>query len=200
MNIRQRFAKLNSYKNKLLKYNPHIPNISGIYILVRKEDGFKYAYIGQAKHILTRLAEHLMGYQHIDNSLRNHGLYAEDNKGGWQIEWIPYPESELNEKEKMFIRKYAEAGYQLRNKTAGGQDKGKFAIAEQKSPKGYRDGVEYGEIKSQRKVKEYFDKYLDYSIKGKPNKVKERKFAEFGEYIGGTYETKGTRSDSVEKP
>lgn len=35
------------------------------------ENGFRYAYIGQAVHILTRLAQHLVGYQHIDLSLKN---------------------------------------------------------------------------------------------------------------------------------
>ena len=43
------------------------------------EEGIKYAYIGQAKHILTRLAQHLTGYQHIDLSIRKHGLYSNRN-------------------------------------------------------------------------------------------------------------------------
>ena len=50
-----------------------ITDSSGIYILRRMdEDGIKFAYIGQAKHILTRLGQHLDGYQHIDLSLKKH--------------------------------------------------------------------------------------------------------------------------------
>ena len=47
---------------------------SGIYVFTRQENGFKYAYVGQAKHILTRLAQHLNGYQHIDLSIKNTAL------------------------------------------------------------------------------------------------------------------------------
>ena len=65
-------------KKKLLGINPELDERSGIYFLIRKdENGFKYAYIGQAKHILTRLASHLIGYQHIDLSLKKHGLFDE---------------------------------------------------------------------------------------------------------------------------
>ena len=54
----------------------------GQFIILRTdENGFKFAYIGQArKSILQRLASHLVGFnQHIDLSLRKHKLYSEDN-------------------------------------------------------------------------------------------------------------------------
>jgi predicted GIY-YIG superfamily endonuclease len=66
-NFRQVKAIEKKNKERLLQINPELDEESGIYFLLREdEDGFKYAYIGQAKHILTRLASHLTGYQHID--------------------------------------------------------------------------------------------------------------------------------------
>ena len=63
-------------KRKWLALNPKLDESSGIYILRRQdENGFRYAYVGQAKRILTRLSQHLSGYQHIDLSLKSHGLY-----------------------------------------------------------------------------------------------------------------------------
>ena len=73
-------------KKKFLELNNKLNNDSGIYILTRiDENGFRYAYIGQAKHILTRLAQHMVGYQHIDLSLKNHGLYSDKNEYGWNV-------------------------------------------------------------------------------------------------------------------
>ena len=56
-------------------------------------------------------------------------------------------------------------------------------MIENQSPKNYREGVAYGELKTKRKVKEYFDKYLDYSVKGVSNKIKERKYNEFKDWL-----------------
>ena len=170
-------------KERWLKLDSTIPDTSGIYILTREENGFKYAYIGQAKHILTRLAEHLKGFQHIDLSIKNHKLYSKTNPCGWKVEYIRYKESELDDKEQYFIKMYANAGYQMRNKTAGGQSDGKFAIANGRDTKGYYDGVKYGERKTLLKVKEFFDKYLDYIIKEPSGKIKQRKFEQFKELI-----------------
>ena len=58
-------------KQQIQELCPMMHDVSGIYILTRYESGFKYAYVGQAKHLLTRLAQHLSGYQHIDLSLKN---------------------------------------------------------------------------------------------------------------------------------
>ena len=70
-NFRQAKAIESKNKKRLLAINPKLNEQSGIYFLTRvDEDGFKYAYVGQAKHILTRLAQHLVGYQHIDLSLK----------------------------------------------------------------------------------------------------------------------------------
>ena len=161
-----------------------ITDSSGIYILRRgDEDGIKYAYIGQAKHILTRLGQHLDGYQHIDLSLKKHGLYSPDNRTGWHLDVFNFPIEELDEMERHYIKFCADRGYQLRDKTAGGQDKGKHGIAPNKPTKGYYDGVAQGEKNAKKIVATFFEKYLDANIKGQPNKIKERKLNEFREYI-----------------
>lgn len=178
MNYNKIFAIQNNNKKRWLKLNSSIVNTSGIYILTRTdENGFKYAYIGQAKHILNRLAQHLSGYQHIDLSLKKHGLFDIDkNKYGWNIDCI-YT-NDLDEVERQYIKLYASNGYQLRNKTIGGQDKGKNGLDDNKAPKGYRDGVKQGYNKAYKEIKIYFDKYLDIVIKGKSNKIKVRKYNE----------------------
>ena len=51
--------------------------------------------------------------------------------------------------------------------------------------KGYRKGVEYGRQKALREVEVLFEKYLDAVVKGKTNKLKERKLQEFKSLIGG---------------
>ena len=80
MNYKQIYAIKKANEEKILKVCPDCPNTSGIYFLLREESGFKWAYIGKARNLLSRLAGHLNGYQHIDLSLKKHGLYSEDNK------------------------------------------------------------------------------------------------------------------------
>lgn len=58
MDLRKIKAIESANKKRLLKLFPHLVDESGIYILYRFENGFKYAYVGQAKKILTRLADH----------------------------------------------------------------------------------------------------------------------------------------------
>ena len=188
MDFRQIKAIEQSNKRKLLKAFPDITDESGIYILTRAENGFKYAYIGQAKHILTRLAQHLVGYQHIDLSLKKHGLYSSENPNGWEVAFVRLPLEDLDGAEQRFIQRYANAGYQLRNKTAGGQGEGKFEIAETRPRKTYQEGVKQGYEKARKEVAGLFDKNLDFSIKGKENKNKVKAYEKFKLFIGGEYE------------
>ena len=187
MNYRQIKAIEQKNKEKLIKtFNlKGFPDVSGIYILVRYDNGFKYAYIGQAKHLLTRLAQHLNGYkQKIDLSLKKHGLYSEDNNEGWNLHGcIGYPENELDQQEQKWIKFYADLGYQLYNQTTGSQGKGKKVLGDQKERKGYNQGLHNGYIKAIKEIRNYFDKYLDFVIKGKTNKTKERKFEEFKRWV-----------------
>ena len=183
MNYRQIKAIEQKNKQRILKVC-NAPETSGVYILTRYEDGFKYAYVGQAKHILTRLAQHLSGYQHIDLSLRKHGLYSVENPCGWNIQWISVPEDKLDECEQDFIKRYADKGYQLRNKTSGGQGEGKRGLDNQKAPKGYYDGLQQGYKNAQKFVSNLFDKHLNYSKKSeKPNKNQEKALEKFADFL-----------------
>jgi hypothetical protein len=184
MNWKQ--VKAIEYKNKqrILNLCPDVPETSGIYIFFREEDGFKYAYIGQAKHLLTRLAQHLSGYQHIDLSIKKHKLWSEDNPYGWKLTYYVYPIAELDEKEQFFIKEYANLGFQLRNKTSGSQGEGKYGIADNKPPKGYYDGLAQGYKNAQKYVANLFDKHLKYDKKSdKPNKNQEKAMAKFEEFL-----------------
>jgi hypothetical protein len=186
MAVNYRQIKAIEYKNKqrILKVCPDVPETSGIYIFFREENGFKYAYIGQAKHLLSRLAQHLKGYQHIDLSIKKHGFWSEDKPSGWKLIYAVYPVAELDEKEQYYIKMYANAGYQLRNKTSGSQGEGKHGIADNKPPKGYYDGKKQGYRDAQKFVKNLFDKHLKYSKKSdKPNKNQEKALAKFEEFL-----------------
>ena len=169
-------------KQRFLDINPKLNEQSGIYFLTREdENGFRYAYIGQAKHILTRLAQHLVGYQHIDLSLKSHGLYSENNQVGWRVGFENYPESELDEKEQFYILKYAQYGYQLRNKTSGSQGSGKAKINEYRPQKGYRDGIRQGKINLARELRHIIDKHLIITLREdkKNNKVSQQALEKF---------------------
>ena len=185
INYAQVFARKETIRKQWLRLNPTLNNESGIYVLIREENGFKFGYVGQAIHILDRLISHSEGFdQHIDRSLKTHKLYDETkNPNGYKVLFKNFPQEKLDEMEKEYTLYYANNGVQLRNKTSGSQGKGKFAISENKSSKGYYDGVAYGEKKAKKKVKEFFDKYLDYQIKEPKNKIKERKLGEFAEFL-----------------
>ena len=182
-NIRQ--AKAIEYKNKkrLLEINPKLDDKAGIYFLTRTdENGINYAYIGQAKRILTRLAQHLVGYQYIDLSLKKHGFYDEEsNPYGYKVNFLHFSLSELDEKEQYYIKLYAQKGYQLRNKTAGGQGQGKSQIDEYKPQKGYRDGLSQGYKNAVKDIKHIIDKHLVVSLKPEKenNKVSIKAFEKF---------------------
>ena len=181
-NFRRAKAIEGTNKKRLLKANAELNNNSGIYFLLREdENGIKYAYIGQAKHILTRLAQHLVGYQHIDLSLKKHGLYSADNEHGWKIGFKNYEPSELDEREQHYIWLYASKGYQLRNKTAGGQGEGKTQIDEYRPSKGYRDGILQGKITLARELSHIIETHLSINLKeGKENnKVSQKALEKF---------------------
>lgn len=169
-------------KKRLLEVNPDLDEDSGIYFLTRiDENGIKYAYVGQAKHILTRLAQHLVGYQHIDLSIKKHGFYADDNPYGYNIGFLKFPESDLDEMEQFFIKKYANSGYQLRNKTAGGQCEGKTQIDEYRPQKGYRDGIKQGKKSLARELSHIIDTHLTVELRPEKahNKVSQKAFEKF---------------------
>lgn len=186
MNIRQVKAIEANNKKRLLYVNPELDDESGIYFLTRTDEtGFRYAYIGQAKHILTRLSQHLVGYQHIDLSIKKHGLYAENNPHGWKVGLLHYPVSELDKWEQHYIKAYADYGYQLRNKTSGSQGKGKEQIDSYRPVRGYRDGIQQGKINLARELSSIAEKHLKIEIREdkKNNKVSQKQFAKFMELM-----------------
>lgn len=172
-------------KKRLLKINPKLNDKSGIYFLLREdENGFKFAYVGQAKSVLQRLASHLVGYeQHIDLSLRKHKLYSEDNPYGWRVEFLNFPESQLDEKEKYYIKLYADNGYQLRNVSLGGQGENRASgsIGERKAPKGYMQGIQQGKKVLARELSSIAEKHLIIRLKPEKehNKVSQKQYEKF---------------------
>lgn len=178
-------------RERILAVNTYVDEKSGIYFLTRTdEDGFRYAYIGQAVNLLSRIAGHLKGYQHIDLSIKSHGLYSTDNIYGWKIGFMHYPAEELDKWEQYWIKKYADGGYQLRNKTSGSQGEGKKQIADYKPPKGYRDGIQQGRINLARELANIADKHLVISLKPEKqnNSVSQKQFAKFMELLHGEKE------------
>lgn len=173
-------------KKRLLKLNPKLNDRSGIYFLLREdENGFRYAYIGQALHIISRLCSHLTGYeQHIDLSLRKHKLYNEsDNPYGWRVEFLNFSESQLDKKEKYYIKLYANKGYQLRNVSLGGQGENRASgsIGERKAPKGYMQGIQQGKKVLARELSAIAEKHLIIRLKPEKehNKVSQKQYEKF---------------------
>jgi hypothetical protein len=180
--IRQAKAIEQNNKKRLLEVNPKLDEESGIYFLTRTdENGFKYAYIGQAVHILTRLAQHLVGYQHIDLSLKKHKLYSKSNPCGWKIGFLHFPKSELDKQEQHYIKAYADKGYQLRNKTSGSQGEGKAQIDDYKPSKGYRDGIQQGRKNLAKELSHIAEKHLKIEIREdkRCNKVSQKQYEKF---------------------
>lgn len=174
-NYRQHYAKLNRAKENILKCNPTVRELSGIYALTRTdENGFKHAYVGQAVNVLERLASHLIGYeQHIDRSLKTHKLYNDPHTPyGWNVECF-YFDTSLDQREREYIKLYHENGYQLHNKTLGGQDSGKVDIAERKPTKTYRDGLKQGYKNAVREISKLFEQNLQFTHQGNLTKRKE---------------------------
>ncbi len=181
-NYKQIYAIEKKNREKLLVVNPKLDDGSGIYFLTRTdENGFRYAYIGQAVHILTRLAQHLVGYQHIDLSLKKHGLYAGNNPYGWKIGFLHFPKQELDKQEQHYIKAYADYGYQLRNKTSGSQGEGKAKIDDYRPAKGYRDGLEQGKKNLARELSSIAEKHLIIRLKPEKehNKVSQKQYEKF---------------------
>ena len=191
MNNYQNIAKAKAIekqnRERLLKVNPKLDDESGIYFLTRTdEDNISYFYIGQAVHILTRLAQHLVGYQHIDLSIKKRGLYSADNPYGWKVNFMHYPKDNLDKWEQYWILEYTKKGYQCRyNKTGGGQGEGKEKINEFRPDKGYRDGIKQGKINLARELSSIAEKHLKIEIREdkKNNKVSQKQFEKFKELM-----------------
>lgn len=188
MNSNFRKAKAIEQKNKerLLKANPELNEDSGIYFLTRTDElGIRHAYVGLARHVLTRLAQHLSNYQYIDNSIRKHGLYSEENPYGYKVNFLNCLENELEEKERYYITQYSLNGYQMKNRDTGG-GAGKKEIGDRKPPKTYREGIQAGKKSLARELSSIAEKHLKIEIRDdkKNNKISQRQFEKFKELLG----------------
>ena len=181
-------------KQRIKAVCPYADESSGIYVFCREENGIKYAYVGQAKHLLTRLAQHLKAScgiydkdtQHIDNSIRKHKLFSEDNPTGYGISVWHVAEKDLDAKEREYIQAYASMGYQLRNKTLGGQDSGKGGLDNNKPSKGYYEGLHAGYEKARKEIKHLFSLHLNAVTKStKPSKLQEKALQKFTDFLEG---------------
>ena len=187
---RQQWAIIGYWK-KILKDQFKLKDVPGIYLFYRtNEDNEKCVYVGQSVKILTRCAEHLATKnksQHIDKSLYIHKMYNEKNPNGWKVSCLcQCVKSQLDGYEQFYIEHYVNLGYKVYNTTGGGQiDKLQDINQRQKIKlKSYSNGKNYGYDKAINQVKVYFDKYLDFTIKGKITKTKLKKLEEFKKFIG----------------
>lgn len=172
MNIRQIKAIEKEAKERILKACPGCPQHPGIYVFFRTdaESGLRFAYVGQAKSLLDRCAQHLREYDHIALSLKKRGFKCEGVSDGWELCFWDYPVCALDLAEQEKIKKFADMGYQLFNRTAGSQSAGKVIFDNKKPPKGYHDGIKQGEKNVRRFIADLFTKHLDYSPKPKNGK------------------------------
>lgn len=188
-NYRQLYAKHNRQREQLLKLNPMLNDEPGIYFLLRRSEAdIKFAYIGQSRTVLTRLISHMNGYQqHIDLSLRKHKLWSEDNPYGWRVEFINCSVEQLDALETYYIKQYADAGYQLRNSSLGGQGSNRASgeIGERKAPKGYMAGIRQGKKTLAKDLSNILDKHLDVTLKPEKqhNKVSQKQEKRFWEML-----------------
>lgn len=184
-NLKRAKAIEQKNKQRLLTVNPNLDEGSGIYFLTREnEEKIKFSYVGQARHILSRMCQHMVGYQHIDLSLKRHGLYSPKNPYGWKIGFLHFPISELDEKERYYITQYAKNGYQSRNKDTGG-GAGKQELGERKPSRGYRDGIIQGKRSLAKQLSEIIQKHLTVTIRPdkQGNKVSEKQFEKFNQLL-----------------
>lgn len=187
-NYRQIFARQKQCEEILKRACPNLRHESGLYFLTREENEIKYAYLGKGVDVCRRMCSHLLGYQQrIDISLRKRGLYSKSNQLGWKLNVLYFPKELLDEKERYYIEQYIKNSYVMYNIENGGT-LNKEIIGERKEPKNYTDGLKQGRKNAVKEVKVFFDKYLDFIIKDKPNKVKERKYNEFKEWLNGKEE------------
>lgn len=165
---------------------PNLEHKSGIYFYTREklEEGGGFAcYIGKSVDVAERCISHQTSWvQRIDKSLKSRKYYSKYNLNGWKLNVLYFPEHLLDEKERYYIELYKSKNYEMLNIESGGTID-KQIIGERKPSKTYTQGVAYGTLKTRRKVKEFFDKYLDFVVKQPSTKIKERKFAEFGEFL-----------------
>ena len=188
MNYRQIYARKAECEKRIKEVCPGITNRPGIYIFYRTDtdSGLRFCYIGQAKRLTERCAQHLQEYDHIALSLKKRGFFdplnPEANPGGWKLSVFEFPIESLDMGETEMIKLWANKGYQLFNRTAGGQGDGKVIFDNKRQPKTYREGLAQGYLNARREVAHWFSLHLNVSMK-KPTKNAEKAYKKFLEFI-----------------
>lgn len=173
---------------------PAMNETSGIYLFYRNNEENEFCvYVGQAQNLLQRAAQHLAGYKkknptYIDKSLFVHKLYSDTNKNGWKVTILKFaPQDELDQLEKNYIKEYQNLNCKVYNVTGGGQFDKAQDINErmQLKLKTYAHGKKYAYEKVRQEIAHLFDKYLDFTIKGKETATKLKAKAKFEKFIKG---------------
>lgn len=185
MNYRQIYARKAECEKRIKEVCPDCPNRPGIYAFYRTDPDthIRFAYIGQARSLISRIAQHLQEYDHLALSLKKRGIYnKEENPHGWMIRYIECSPEDLDEKETEFIKQWADAGFQLLNKTGGSQSDGKVVFDNKRQSKTYREGLAQGYLNARREVAHWFSLHLNVSMK-KPTKNAEKALNKFLDFI-----------------
>lgn len=195
-NYKKLFSTQYEIKKQLKILCPELDDKPGIYFWFREDHEGKHIYIGQTTtSLFDRSISHCMGYtQRLDISIKKRGFYSQENKLGWQLKIMHSPIEELNEKEKYYIDLYVKLGYDVYNIESGSKV-GKCDIADRKEGRGYHDGLKQGYTNAQKKVANWFEKSLNYSIKGKPNTNKQKAYDRFTEFLKGNENKKENNED-----
>ncbi len=183
-NYKQIFAKKKEAEMRLWGICPEAAtHRSGIYFYTREDMDGKHAYIGKAVDITERTLSHMNGYQQrIDISLKSRGVYSELNPSGWKLNVLYYPKNELDKWEQYWIDRYRNEGIDLYNVESGGTD-GKTIIGERKSPKTYREGVQYGKKSLAKELRHIIETHGFTIEPSKHNKVTEKALRKFWELL-----------------
>ena len=134
---------------------------SGIYLWSRYDENGVYCwYIGKAKNLLHRTAQHIVdGQSHLDKSIKKHGFCGgKEGRRGWDLDIIKYcREDELDKLEQFWIdewqKKYPNS--KMYNIESGGTT-GKTIIGEKKQRRDVKWKAE-AKNKVLAKYREYFD-------------------------------------------
>ena len=83
-------------------------------------------------------------YSSKEKSMKAHGLYSEENKNGYKIDFFHCPVSQLDEKEREYIQKAIDAGWIVKKSRLAVDRMKVRKIADYRPAKGYRDGIQQG--------------------------------------------------------
>ena len=102
-------------------------------------------------------------------------VFRKYNPCGWNVNFINYPTTILDEMEQLWIKRYAYKGYQLR-KLPRSQGEGKSQIADYRPVKGYHDGIAQGKKNAGKRTVTYHGETFDCGIEaGRSAETKCRK-------------------------